>query len=191
MNDFPEHIHLRPMRDADLPAVHRLEVSSQPVPWPLWFFRRQLRSSASCWVLVADEAIIGFGIVAFEKDRAHIMNMCVAPGYRRRGLGQYRMVPGSDLAIQLMLTQKSLDFTRCIALAGHFRGQNEAFKIAQDHNLIAYKMPPCGKNPECHTGRILVSKWAFQSLETVLSWVKNIILSARYSGPTPCNRIIS
>lgn len=54
------------MRDADLPAVHRLEVVSQPVPWPLWFFRRQLRSSASCWVLEADEAIIGFGIVAFE-----------------------------------------------------------------------------------------------------------------------------
>jgi ribosomal-protein-alanine N-acetyltransferase len=100
MNDFPEHIRLRPMRDADLPAVHRLEVVSQPVPWPLWFFRRQLRSDASCWVLQADEAIIGFGIVAFVKDRAHIMNMCVAPGYRRRGLGRRLMLHLLEIARQ-------------------------------------------------------------------------------------------
>jgi ribosomal-protein-alanine N-acetyltransferase len=32
--------------------------------------------------------VVGFGIVAMVKDWAHIMNMCVAPGYRRRGLGQ-------------------------------------------------------------------------------------------------------
>jgi ribosomal-protein-alanine N-acetyltransferase len=75
------------MQASDLPQVYRLEVMSQPTPWPLWYFRRQLREGASCWVMVDGEAVIGFGIVAFVRDWAHIMNMCVAPEYRRRGLG--------------------------------------------------------------------------------------------------------
>lgn len=87
-----ENIRLRPMQESDLPGVYRLEVFSQPVPWPLWFFRRQLRTDASCWVLEEGTEIIGFGILAFVKDRAHIMNMCIAPEYRHRGLGRHIML---------------------------------------------------------------------------------------------------
>ena len=75
------------MQLADLPMVHQLELISQPAPWPRWFFRRQLRSDASCWVLEVNKEIIGFGIVTFVKGWAHIMNMCVAPAYRQQGLG--------------------------------------------------------------------------------------------------------
>jgi ribosomal-protein-alanine N-acetyltransferase len=85
-------IRIRSMRVADLPAVHYLEVISQPVPWRQLFFRIQLRKGASCWVLETDNEIIGFGIVSFVKDWAHIINMCVAPGYRRRGLGRRIML---------------------------------------------------------------------------------------------------
>lgn len=81
-------IRLRAMRTADLGPVYRLEVGSQPAPWPLSFFRRLLRKGASCWVLEDEGQIVGFGIVALAKRRAHIMNMCVAPAYRRRGLGR-------------------------------------------------------------------------------------------------------
>ncbi len=83
-----DSIRLRPMQESDLPGVHRLEVRSQPLHWPLWFFRSQLRKGASCWVLEEGEEILGFGILACEKNGAHIMNMCVAPQYRRRGLGR-------------------------------------------------------------------------------------------------------
>jgi ribosomal-protein-alanine N-acetyltransferase len=97
-NALPESVRLRPMLQADLPSVHCLEVMSQPLPWPLWLFRRQLRSGASCWVLEAGGEIAGFGIVAIDKHRAHIMNMCVAPGYRRRGLGRRIMLHLLDVA---------------------------------------------------------------------------------------------
>jgi ribosomal-protein-alanine N-acetyltransferase len=90
--NVPSGIHLRAMQEADLPEVYALEVISQPAPWPRWFFRRQLRSGASCWVLEAGKQIVAFGIVAFVKDLAHIMNMCVAPDYRRRGLGRRIML---------------------------------------------------------------------------------------------------
>lgn len=80
-------IHLRAMQEKDLRAVYKLEKLSQPRPWPGWYFRKKLRTS-SCWVLEQQGMVIGFGIVAMVKDWAHILNMSVAPGYRRRGLGQ-------------------------------------------------------------------------------------------------------
>lgn len=89
---------LRPMRTSDLPAVYRLEVMSQPMPWPLPFFRRQLRTGASCWVLTEGEAVIGFGIVAVARGMAHVMNMCIAPACRRRGLGRRLMLHLLDVA---------------------------------------------------------------------------------------------
>ena len=98
--ELPAGIRLRSMQESDLPGVYRLEVMSQPLPWPRWFFRRQLRTGASCFVLEASNEIIGFGIVAIVKTRAHIMNMCVAPGYRRHGLGRRIMLHLLNVARQ-------------------------------------------------------------------------------------------
>ena len=85
---LPAHTRMRPMHEPDLPGVSRLERTGQPFPWPLWCFRTQLRKGASCWVLEQGKEIIGFGIVAFAADSAHIMNMSVAPEHRRRGMGR-------------------------------------------------------------------------------------------------------
>jgi ribosomal-protein-alanine N-acetyltransferase len=86
--ELPGQLRLHPMHVSDLPAVYMLERQCQPDPWPLWFFRRLLRRGASCWVLEDNGEIVGFGIVNMVRRWAHIMNMCVAPGYRRRGLGR-------------------------------------------------------------------------------------------------------
>jgi ribosomal-protein-alanine N-acetyltransferase len=85
---LPGHLHLRPMHESDLPAVYMLEKLCQFEPWPLWYFRRLLRRGDSCWVLEQGGEIVGFGIVSMVRHWAHIMNMCVATGHRRRGLGR-------------------------------------------------------------------------------------------------------
>jgi ribosomal-protein-alanine N-acetyltransferase len=77
------------MQERDLPAVYRLEEASQYFPWPHWLFRHNLRRHASCWVLEKDGEILGFGIMVMDNGQAHIMNMCVDPAYRRRGLGRH------------------------------------------------------------------------------------------------------
>ena len=86
-----DYIRLRAMQEKDLRAVYKLEKLGQPRPWPAWYFRKQLRT-ASCWVLEQQGMIVGFGIFAMVKHWAHIMNMGVAPGYRRRGLGRRIML---------------------------------------------------------------------------------------------------
>lgn len=81
-------VYLRPMTLADLPAVLRLERVCQPIPWPAWFFRRLLRGHASCWVVSQNGTTLGFGVVRRQAARAHVMNLCIAPGHRRHGLGR-------------------------------------------------------------------------------------------------------
>ena len=75
------------MHASDISKVYKLEVLCQPYPWPRSFFRSQLRHGASCWVLEKGSELVGFGIVVIEKESAHILNMCVRPQYRQRGLG--------------------------------------------------------------------------------------------------------
>jgi len=103
-----DHIHLRAMQEKDIVAVYKLEKLSQPRPWPRWYFRRQLRTSF-CWVLEEHGMIVGFGIVAMVKDWAHIMNMCVAPGYRRHGLGRRILMHLLQIARQLQASHAWLE----------------------------------------------------------------------------------
>jgi ribosomal-protein-alanine N-acetyltransferase len=81
-------MQLRPMSEADLAAILRLEKLSYPMPWPGWFFRRLLRGDSSCWVYEQNGVVVAYGIVRCMRDLAHLMNLCVAPGFRRRGLGR-------------------------------------------------------------------------------------------------------
>lgn len=84
----PTSIHFRSLQQRDLAAVYELEKLCQSYPWPLWWFRKTLRGGASGWLLEIDGRIIGFGILRITRARAHILNMCVTPEYRHRGLGR-------------------------------------------------------------------------------------------------------
>jgi ribosomal-protein-alanine N-acetyltransferase len=85
-------IRLRPMIAADLHVVIGLERQTYPHPWPAFFFRRLLRGNASCWVYESGGAVIGYGIMRPVRNGAHIMNICLAPSYRHRGLGRRMML---------------------------------------------------------------------------------------------------
>lgn len=101
-------LRLRPMLKTDLPMVYQLERQCQAYPWPIWFFRRQL-NTASCWVLVQDSRIIGFGIFRRARSWAHIMNMCVAPDFRLQGLGRRIMLHLLELARRQYATRAWLE----------------------------------------------------------------------------------
>lgn len=85
-------IHLRPMSAADLVTVLSLERQCHPRSWPACFFRRLLRSRASCWVFEKDGVVVGYGIMRCLRDKAHIMNLCISPAYRQHGLGRKMLI---------------------------------------------------------------------------------------------------
>lgn len=79
---------VRPMVMDDLPTVHGIEVASYPFPWSAGIFRDCLRARYLCFVLECDERIAGYAIVSLAADEAHVLNICIHPEHRCRGLGR-------------------------------------------------------------------------------------------------------
>jgi [SSU ribosomal protein S18P]-alanine acetyltransferase (EC 2.3.1.128) len=83
---------LRPMTAADLPRIHRIELASYDYPWSLGNFRDSMQAGYSTWVREADyEAggeVIGYYVMMAAAGEAHLLNMTIAPIWRRHGLGR-------------------------------------------------------------------------------------------------------
>jgi ribosomal-protein-alanine N-acetyltransferase len=84
----------------DIPAVHRIERESFPVPWPDYAFRQELESNRLAHYLVvhAGDAIVGYGGLWMMVDEAHITTFAVLPDWRRRGIGGRLMLAMMRLA---------------------------------------------------------------------------------------------
>ncbi|MES9861062.1 MAG: ribosomal protein S18-alanine N-acetyltransferase [Candidatus Thiodiazotropha sp. LLP2] len=78
---------IRPMVEQDLPQVFALEKQIYPFPWTMGILQDCLRVGYCCWVLTMDKQMIGYGVMSIVVDEAHILNICIDPKWRKRGLG--------------------------------------------------------------------------------------------------------
>ncbi len=81
-------IEIRAMQDADVPAVAAVERASYQFPWSEGIFRDCVRVGYLCRVVEVSDVIIGHGIVSTGAGEAHILNVCVRPEFRCRGVGR-------------------------------------------------------------------------------------------------------
>ena len=88
---------LRPMREHDLARVVAVEQRSYEFPWSMGIFADCLRVGYCCWVFADGDRVCGHGIMAVAADEAHVLNLCVDPDYRRRGLA--RLLLGHLLSV--------------------------------------------------------------------------------------------
>lgn len=80
---------IRPLHETDLAIVNRLESHCYPYhPWSTWLFRGAIRKQMSCWVLEANDEVIGYGIGQIKHHWAHVMNICISANFRGIGLGR-------------------------------------------------------------------------------------------------------
>ena len=79
---------LRPMCEADLPRIHRIELASYEYPWTPGNFADSLGAGYSMWVREADGEVIGYYAMMAAAGEAHILNLTIAPSWRRHGLGR-------------------------------------------------------------------------------------------------------
>lgn len=80
---------MRLMRREDLPAVHVLETASYEFPWTPGIFADCLHAGHPCWVLCVDGEIAGYGVLSIGAGEAHVLNLCIGPAWRGRGLGRH------------------------------------------------------------------------------------------------------
>jgi ribosomal-protein-alanine N-acetyltransferase len=81
-------VRLRLMDERDLEAVLALERACFADPWSRESFLAEIEDSPQIrWPLVAvGEELAGYVVAWFVEDEAHLANLAIAPGYRRRGL---------------------------------------------------------------------------------------------------------
>ncbi|HQT01384.1 MAG: ribosomal-protein-alanine N-acetyltransferase [Hydrogenophilales bacterium 16-64-46] len=79
---------LRPMLETDLPRIHRIEQASYDYPWSLGNFTDSLRTGYCMWVREAEGEVVGYYAMAAAAGEAHLLNLTIAPLWRRHGLGR-------------------------------------------------------------------------------------------------------
>ncbi|ODS23210.1 ribosomal-protein-alanine N-acetyltransferase [Candidatus Endobugula sertula] len=79
---------LRAMSSDDLDSVLTLEEEAQRYPWSRADFDASLNSFHQCWVLQSDQHLVAYAITSTAADEADLLNITVARGYQRQGLGR-------------------------------------------------------------------------------------------------------
>lgn len=81
-------VHIRWLIRRDLPEVLAIEQASFEFPWGEREFADCL-SRRNCVGMVAQygQKIVGYMIYELGKSRIHLLNLAVAPNYRRKGIG--------------------------------------------------------------------------------------------------------
>jgi ribosomal-protein-alanine N-acetyltransferase len=82
------NLDLRRLAPDDLDTVEEIERASYPTPWSRTMFAAELRKpSALALGAYADSGrLVGYAFVSRYVDAWHVMNVAVAPEYRRRGI---------------------------------------------------------------------------------------------------------
>ena len=81
-------LHIRAMEDDDIDSVMAIELSVYEYPWTKRIMVDCMRVGYHCRVGEIDGVLASYCIMSTGADEAHILNLCVADEFQRRGLGQ-------------------------------------------------------------------------------------------------------
>jgi ribosomal-protein-alanine N-acetyltransferase len=76
------------MRAEDLSTVIQVETAAYAYPWSEGIMRDCLRVGYSCWVCELGNDLVGHAVMSIAVGEAHLLNICVGPGWQGRGLGR-------------------------------------------------------------------------------------------------------
>lgn len=114
------HSGIRKMTFADVPAVYAIEKAVAVGPWTEKLFSDCIKVGYDCWVIIDGEQIMGYGILSYAANEAHILQLAIHPEYHRHGLGQ-------------KLLQHLLNMAK-------IHGGNEVFLEVRDSNTPAISL---------------------------------------------------
>ncbi len=77
----------RSMQENDLDAVMAIEQTIYTHPWTRGNFQGSLRAGHHAWVMMQNNAIIGYAVAMVVLDEAQLLNLSVATSFQRQGYG--------------------------------------------------------------------------------------------------------
>lgn len=86
-------IRITTMEAAHIPQIAALEAASFSAPWDEASIRRELENPLALWLAAVDSGGTLLGYVGSQScfEEADVLNLCVAPEARRRGVGEALM----------------------------------------------------------------------------------------------------
>ncbi|MDX1353130.1 MAG: ribosomal protein S18-alanine N-acetyltransferase [Thiomicrorhabdus sp.] len=88
MQGFTGFSYLRLMDESDLDWVYEIERKSYDFPWTLNGFEKSLDQGLNYVFCDVDSQILGYCCILPVLDEAHILNICVAPKFQRKGVAK-------------------------------------------------------------------------------------------------------
>jgi [ribosomal protein S18]-alanine N-acetyltransferase len=85
------NVDLRRLELRDLAAIERIERASYPTPWSRSMFASELAKPSSLSLGAFERKtreLLGYLVISRYVDAWHVMNVAVAPAYRRRGIAR-------------------------------------------------------------------------------------------------------
>ena len=122
MSDPSDGITVRPPRAGDLPDVVAMETASFTDPWTGDALEQELTPDRLRLPLVAESAgrLVGYLMAWKIIDQLHILNIASDPGFRRRGIGTALLKEAARQAMDLGLTELTLEVRESNAEARAF-----------------------------------------------------------------------
>ena len=101
MSGRPEESHLlvRRLSESDLDRVMEIELAAYPHPWTRGIFSDCLRVGYECWGIQAHDVLAAYAVMTHAAGESHLLNLCVAPQWQRRGLGGILLAHCRRLAV--------------------------------------------------------------------------------------------
>lgn len=78
----------RPLVPQDLPSVLDIELQGYSHPWSEAVFLDCFKDSYHLWAACHAESLVGYAVVAYMVDEAHLLNICMHPRVRGKGIGR-------------------------------------------------------------------------------------------------------
>lgn len=82
------HIGLRKMLVTDAAVVHAIDQSVNAAAWSEKLYGDCVNVGYECWVVYEEHDILGFGVLSFAANEAHILNIGITPNRQGQGLGR-------------------------------------------------------------------------------------------------------
>jgi ribosomal-protein-alanine N-acetyltransferase len=95
------HPVVRQLLLADLDEVVAIEQASYPYPWTRGIFEDCLKVGYACFGCILAGQLVGYSIQNWGVGEAHLLNLCVRPELRHRGLGRLMLDHAIDHAQRL------------------------------------------------------------------------------------------
>ena len=101
---------VREMKLQDIPAVYKIECECFHSPWSRFSLLKELTNEiAYYYVVIEDDAVAAYTGMWVLFDEAHVTNIAVSPGYRRRGFSKLLMIRMMQKAVELGADKMTLE----------------------------------------------------------------------------------